>query len=135
MAKYSSSNRRTSLDERPWTIHPIWRGIGCVLMILIPIMAYAGAILLVRANSQQKWVPMPTELMRSVTLPYLGNIEHLLANLVVAVLLSFIGFAILSFLYSIFYRLVNPDPLGPLDAKPIRSRPPKKPQATRGRRG
>jgi amino acid permease len=135
MAKYSSYNRRTPLDERPWTIHPIWRGIGCLLMLLIPIMAYAGAILLVQANAEQGWVPMPAELIQTVTLPYFGKVEHLAANLIVAVLLSFVGFALLSFIYSIFYRLINPDPLGPLDAKPVRSRPPAGPRVTRGRRG
>lgn len=135
MAKYSSYNRRTPLDERPWTVHPIWRGIGCVLMLLIPIMAYAGAILLVQANLQQGWVPLPASLLRSITIPYLGDVEHLGANLAVAVLLSFIGFALLSFFYSIFYRIMNPDPLGPLDAKPVRNRPPARPRGTRGRRG
>jgi len=135
MAKYSSYNRRTPLDERPWTIHPIWRGIGCVLMLLIPIMAYAGAILLVEANIEQGWIPLPVELLRPVSLPYLGQVQHLGANLAVTVLLSFIGFALLSFLYSILFRVVNPDPLGPLDAKPVRSRPPARPRATRGRRG
>lgn len=135
MAKYSSYNRRTPLDERPWTIHPIWRGIGCVLMLLIPIMAYAGAILLVQANIQQGWVPLPASLLRAVSIPYIGSVDHLLANLVVAVLLSFIGFALLSFFYSIFYRIMNPDPLGPLDAKPVRNRPPARPRSTRGRRG
>ena len=135
MAKYSSYNRRTPLDERPWTVHPIWRGIGCVLMLLIPIMAYAGAILLVQANLQQGWVPLPASLLRSITIPYLGDVEHLGANLAVAVLLSFIGFALLSFFYSIFYHIMNPDPLGPLDAKPVRNRPPARPRSTRGRRG
>jgi len=134
MAKYSSYNRRTSLDERPWTIHPIWRGIGCIFMLLIPIMAYAGSILLIQENSKQGWIPLPAELMRTITLPWIGKVDHLIANLIVALLLSLVGFAILSFFYSIFYRLMNPDPLGPLDAKPIRSRPPARSQGTRGRR-
>lgn len=135
MAKYSSYNRRTPLDERPWTIHPIWRGIGCVLMLLIPIMAYAGAILLVQANLKAGWVPLPAQFTRTVNFPYIGNIEHLLANLIVAVLLSFIGFALMSFLYSILFRIMNPDPDGPMDAKPVRSRPPARKGVTRGRRG
>ena len=134
MAKYSSYNRRTSLDERPWTIHPIWRGIGCIFMLLIPIMAYAGSILLIQENREQGWIHLPAELMRTITLPWIGKVDHLIANLIAALLLSLVGFAILSFFYSIFYRLMNPDPLGPLDAKPIRSRPPVRSQGTRGQR-
>ena len=135
MAKYSSYNRRTPLDERPWTIHPIWRGIGCVFMLLIPIMAYAGSILLIQANREQGWIPMPAELMGTITLPWIGKVDHLIANLIVTLLLSLVGFAILSFFYSIVYRIMNPDPLGPLDAKPVRSRPPTRRRSTGGRRG
>ena len=133
MAKYSSYNRRTPLDQRPWTIHPIWRGIGCILMLLIPIMAYAGAILLIQANIENHWVPMPADMMQSITLPYIGAVQHLVATLITTILLSVIGFALLSFFYAIFFRLVNPDPLGPMDAKPIRSRPPRRPQQRTGR--
>jgi hypothetical protein len=40
-----SANRRDR-GPFPWTVHPIWRGIGCLLMILLPIIAYGLAELL-----------------------------------------------------------------------------------------
>jgi hypothetical protein len=118
MGKYSYS-RRAPIPPKPWTIHPIWRGIGCLMMILIPIMAYAGATLLVQANVDQRWVPLPPELSRTVNVPFLGDVRYLMANLVLAVFLSLVGFGVLTAVYSLVYRVLGPPQYGPLDAPPI----------------
>ena len=39
---------RSKAESRPWSVHPIWRGIGCLWLVLLPVMSYAGAYLLVR---------------------------------------------------------------------------------------
>ncbi len=118
MTKYEKFNPRASAAERPWDIHPVWRGIGCLLMILIPIMAYAGATLLVQANLENQWLPTPAGLSRTVSIPGIGEVKYLFLNLVVAAVLSLVGFAVLVALYAFIYRLVGPPPLGPLDADP-----------------
>jgi hypothetical protein len=89
-------------------------------MILIPIISYAGAVLLVQANLQQGWLPVPVELSRAVNLPFVGSTPYLLANLVMTAVLTLIGFGVLTSLYSLIYRLVGPSSLGPLDAPPER---------------
>lgn len=45
MSRYTSHVKR---EERPWRIHPIWRGIGCLWLILLPVMSYAASWLIVR---------------------------------------------------------------------------------------
>jgi hypothetical protein len=120
MSKYTIYSRRPPPKPRPWKIHPIWRGIGCLMLIIIPILAYAGGVLLVEANSKQGWVPVPGEFMRSVNLPAIGVVRHLVATLFVTLLLTFIGFGGLMILYALIYRLVGPPSLGPLDAPPVR---------------
>lgn len=38
----------------PWSVHPIWRGIGCLLLIVLPLVAYGltdTLIALAQANS------------------------------------------------------------------------------------
>jgi hypothetical protein len=97
-------------------IHPIWRGIGCVFMILIPILAYAASVTLVRENIKQKWVELPSELLGSITLPSMGKIYY--ADIVVALAMLFIIFALFTVAYAIVYRLVGPSFYGPLDALP-----------------
>jgi hypothetical protein len=123
MGKYDKFNPRASAAQRPWEIHPIWQGIGCLLMIMIPVMAYAGAILLVQANVSQGWVPISAELARPVTIPNVGSFEYLFANLLVAAVLAMLGFGLLVAIYSLVYRAVGPSRLGPLDADPIRRKP------------
>ena len=121
MAKYDKFNPRSHTGGRPWEIHPVWQGIGCLLMILIPMMAYAGAVLIVQANMEKKWIPFPTELMRTVTIPNIGSFNHLFATLLVAFVLAMLGFALIVFLYSFMYRIVGPPRLGPLDAMEVRT--------------
>lgn len=102
-------------------IHPIWRGIGCILLVVIPLMSYAGATLLVDANMTQGWYPVPPEMARTVTLPLVGSVSHLYANLLVAFVLLFLGYALLVIIYSIVYASARPR-YGPYDAPPIRRR-------------
>jgi hypothetical protein len=124
--KYGRYEKQMQPKKRPWEIHPIWRGIGCLLLILIPILSYAGAVLLVKANVDHRWVPAPFELMRTVDIPIvLISIDHLFANLMVAVLLMLIGFGILMMFYSLLYSVLGPPRYGPLDSEPIRT-PPKR---------
>lgn len=126
MSKYDKFNQGSRMQERPWKIHPIWRGIGCLMMILIPIMAYAGAVVLVQANLEQGWLPMPRELIQTVTLPLVGEVKQFYAVVIVTALLMIIGFGVVTILYSLIYSAVGPPRLGPLDAPPVRNSPKKK---------
>lgn len=126
MSKYDKFNQGSRMQERPWKIHPIWRGIGCLMMLLIPIMSYAGAVVLVQANLEQGWLPMPGELLQTVTIPFVGDVEQFFAVVIVTVLLMIIGFGVVTILYSLIYSAVGPPRLGPLDAPPVRNSPKKK---------
>jgi len=35
-------------DDRPWKIHPVWRGIGCIWLVILPVMSYAASWLIIR---------------------------------------------------------------------------------------
>jgi hypothetical protein len=113
------------MKKRPWEVHPIWRGIGCIMIILVPILSYIGAVILVEMNIVERWVPSPAVLMRTVTFPIVDfPAPHLYANLVAAGVLILISYAGLMVLYALVYSIVGPSKLGPLDAEPFR-RPPK----------
>lgn len=127
MGRYSKFEKSLPSQKQNYKIHPIWRGIGCLMLILIPIMSYAGATLLVQANRTQRWLPMPPELAQTIFIPFINRgFPYLLAILIVTVLLSLIGFGVLTFFYSLLYRAVGPGRYGPLDARPIRERPRKR---------
>lgn len=126
MSKYDKFSQGSRMPERPWKIHPIWRGIGCLMMIVIPIMAYAGAVVLVQQNAEQRWLPMPKELTQTVAIPFLGDVENFIAVVIVTALLMIVGFGVFTILYSMIYSAVGPPRLGPLDAPPVRRSPSKK---------
>lgn len=116
MSKYTQTFQRPSKKPRPWNVHPIWRGIGCILIILIPIISFAGATLLVQENLKQRWVQIPEELQRSFDVPSVGQV--LFADLAVAFILMVIGFGLLTIIYALIYRMFGPSPYGPMDAPP-----------------
>ena len=116
MSKYNQTYQRPSTKPRPWSVHPIWRGIGCILIILIPIISFAGARILVQENLQQRWVQIPDELKGSINVLTFGQV--LFAELAVAVILMVIGFGLLTMVYAFIYRLFGPSPYGPMDAPP-----------------
>ena len=123
MGKYDKYNPQTHMAETPWKIHPIWRGIGCLLILIIPIMAIAGAILVVQENARRRWVPIPAELSQSIDLPLFGTVDSFLAVIIVALLLALIGFGAVTIIYSIVYSLIGPPRYGPQDAPPIYNKP------------
>ena len=109
---YQPKSRRSILPP----VHPVWRGIGCFLLILLPIVAFAGAKILVEANSRQRWFQIPAELRESFVVPVIGRVFF--ADLAVTIILIVIGFAVITVVYSIIYRIIGIPRYGPLDSPP-----------------
>lgn len=123
MGKYNRLSRSTPPPPRPWKVHPIWRGIGCILVVIFPFLAYAASDILVQMNLDQGWYPFPRELTRSFFFAPLGlNLQHFYGNLMVTALLLLIGFAVITVVYALIYAVMGPKRYGPLDAPPIHRR-------------
>ena len=128
---FSSQKYRKERQERPWVIHPIWRGIGCALILLIPIMAWHAAVLFFQTN---KTIPLSYTISKPITIPYsqIPEIDRIIAifnqytvshNLIVGqflltVVFMFIGFGILSLIYAVFFKAAGPSRYGPFDVPP-----------------
>ncbi|GAB4491726.1 MAG: hypothetical protein Fur0016_02280 [Anaerolineales bacterium] len=114
---------------RPYTIHPVWRGIGFLMMVLVPIMAGAAAVVLTDLGFQMKW-PFMYELTGTIRLPdifysipvirniavWVSSIANLRAILLFFVLFLIVFSGILSVLYALLYRMFGPPRYTPLDA-------------------
>jgi hypothetical protein len=137
MGKYDRASHRTPPPQRPWTIHPIWRGIGCLWFLISPVLAYAIASLLVNYDLKTGFFPLPADLTRTITIPFarifprssyipitINNltVHHLYANLLLSAVILVVGFGIVMVIYAIIYSMMGPKRLGPLDAPPIRRR-------------
>ncbi len=132
MSKYTRYRYR-QVKERRWKVHPIWRGIGLLFLIMVPIMSFAGAILLVRQNFRLGWVQVPAELLKFFNTPQLVSVSQDLARIYyldIAVALAFmaLGFGVISIIYSMLYSVLGPSRYGPVDSPPIRRSPRKSPK-------
>lgn len=127
MGRFNKYEHQGRSKPRPYKVHPIWQGIGCLMLIVIPILSYAGAVLLVEENMTRHWLPAPAVLMQTVFIPVVGiSVQHLYANLLAAFLLALCGFAILTMIYGMLYGAIGPSRYGPLDTHPDEFRPRKR---------
>lgn len=130
MGRYSKYKER-SATERRWNIHPIWRGIGCLLLILVPTLSYMTTVLISQINQKSQFYVIPPELAKPVDIssvlrffPGLYPVVMWLRQIYyMDVLMTFtfmvIGFGILTVLYSTLYRAIGPSRWGPLDSPPV----------------
>ncbi len=125
--KYSQYERyRPKKKPRPWDVHPIWRGIGCLLSIIIPIFSYAVSVLFFEENARSGWIAIPYDLAVPPQVPLLSTINFFYAKLILAVVLMIALYGLLIVLYSFIFQATRPPKYGPQDAPPIRRRDPRK---------
>lgn len=63
MPKYGRYQVETEAKEKKDALHPIWRGIGCVLLIVIPIISGFFSNYLVNQRNTFSWMIIPNELI------------------------------------------------------------------------
>ncbi|NUM44849.1 MAG: hypothetical protein HUU38_09080 [Anaerolineales bacterium] len=98
-------------------VHPVWRGIGCLLIILVPIISFAIATVLYDEKIPQKYFPLTSDLAFQVNIPGFGWLP-LPYILVVTATISFLGFILLTVVYAMIFRVSSGSRYGPLDADP-----------------
>jgi hypothetical protein len=130
MGKYGSFKRE--VYKRPYDVHPIWRGIGCFMMILIPLMAIVGSMVTIDEGTKAGW-PIPQEFLGYPRLPALAyqlpvidiialtisSVNNLYGIIVISLVFMVLGFAIISMVYSFAFRVTGPPRYTPLDAPEV----------------
>ncbi|MBI3150539.1 MAG: hypothetical protein HYZ21_00250 [Chloroflexi bacterium] len=130
MGKYKSSAvfREKPKQQGP---HFIWRGLGCLMMIIIPAISFSAAILTVDYGLAHEW-NIPYQLLGTPRLPdivYSSNtlwavfgriteIQHFYAYAAVGILYMILLSGVISFIYAAIYRMLGPSRWGPLDVPP-----------------
>jgi hypothetical protein len=117
MGKFDRYEARQVKQEKVHKIHPVWRGIGCLMIIIIPVMAYAAADVFLQAAPGLGLFPRSSDIYRNIDLGfYIVPIS--LGMVVFTILFAMVGFLLFSVLYSIVYRMAGPPRYGPTDAPP-----------------
>jgi hypothetical protein len=132
MGKYTFV-RQEPPKPRNAGVHPVMRGIGCIMMIVVPILAYGTAVLLVNYGASQGW-PIPPDWLGTptfhpllwrlqglvVVLNFLQGQTNLTANLVFAAAITIVIGGIMSIIYGYVYSIFGPPRYGPTDEPPPR---------------
>lgn len=124
MGKYSfdqSSSRRG-----PAEVHPIWRGVGFVLIVMIPILAYAASDVLIRQNLAKPFFQMPGDLIARPGMLLFNGDPYLYLRIIFTVAIAMVLFAIFTFFVFIINSAFAPPRYGPYDVPPIKARVTKK---------
>ena len=130
MGKHESFNRRKAKKPSDGP-HPIWRGIGCLILVIVPVISFGLAVLTFDAALANKW-PLPAEFLGNPSMPRLLYRRHALVPVLNAItsmtnLYGYLAFAfvytvilggIMSFVYALAYRMVGPPVYGPMDMPP-----------------
>ncbi len=130
MGKYKSGVRQP--EPLPTGPQPIWRGIGCLLIILVPILSYAAAVLTMPfffnrgvVPGELLFTPQPPDwlwiapVLAQIFRFLFGRYAILATLLLTLIYILFIG-GVLTVFYAFIYRMAAPSRYGPMDAPPPR---------------
>lgn len=131
MGKYSSLSQRQPLKPKNEGPHAVWRGIGCLMMLIIPAVSIAAGIATVNYGVKYNW-PIPYQLLTAPVLPNLfykssglltifyplTQIPYFYAYVAVSVLYITLISGVIGSIYAVIYRYMGPPRYGPLDEPP-----------------
>ena len=130
MSKHRSNSIKV-VKERSGQPHFLWRGIGCVMMLVIPVMSAAIAYEVINYGLNNNW-PIPFQLLGTPRYPDLfyrssgmmiilspiTAIRHFYAYAVGTLIFMILIGGVMSLIYAYVYRMVGPAQYGPVGAPP-----------------
>jgi hypothetical protein len=131
MGKYSKYQRKSPPRKQ---MNPLWRGIGCLLMLIVPAISYGVSFVFLQEAKRRGLVP--PELLGYFHFPdwiwgvpflntiaqFLGSLKDVWAMLIFFVVILFILSGLVSLIYSMVYQIVGPARYTELDAPPSKSK-------------
>jgi quinol-cytochrome oxidoreductase complex cytochrome b subunit len=94
-------------------VHPVWRGVGLLMIVLIPVLGYIGALLVINSNKTNPWLTVP----RALIVP--GPDPLLLVKVILTIIIGAFVYFILMLLTFIIFRIFAPSSRGPFDVPPV----------------
>ena len=111
--RYRNADRFQEKTTKKKEIHPIWRGVGFGMMVLIPIMAYVGADLLLTENLSRGWFPIPADLYSPFIEPFLY------VRIILILIIIFVLYVLFQFITFLIFSLFGPSRYGPTDVPQV----------------
>jgi hypothetical protein len=95
-------------------MNPIWRGVGCVLLVALAAAGYFAAGWFLQQNALQGWVYLPPEIINIPRLTFLPS--GILVQLFMAFVFMLFGYGVLAVVYAMAFP-VKP---GETDVPPLK---------------
>lgn len=116
MAKHNMF--RTELPPKPskLPVHPIWRGIGCIMIAFLPLASYLISSILIDNREKYPWLIVPEDLIVN---KYPKD-PYIMARLIYALVILLIIIAVLSLVTALIMKIFAPPKYGPTDIPPER---------------
>jgi hypothetical protein len=124
MGKYNSMSRRESTKQEPQKLPPIWRGIGFAMMIIIPIMSYAGMRVVMDYNQAHNYALFAIPLD---AINHYGGDPYLFIEIGLTLFLMLVLYSGLMLFTFVLNRIFIPSQLGPFDVPRVAYRRRKRP--------
>jgi hypothetical protein len=97
------------------TLNPAWRGVGCLMIVLIGTLAWFFSGWFLTANSLNHWVLLPREAINPPALPVFFS-GGMLVRLILTLLSLLLAFGVVNFVYALMFP-IKP---GETDAPPLK---------------
>lgn len=124
MGKYSTYSRRSDQGSKKKEVHPVLRGVGFAMIVLIPLVSFAAASEILRLNALRNWVAIPSDLLVKKSdfiyplVTYLKAPSTFYVMIFLTIVIAVALFAIYSLLSFIIYRFFGPPLYSPYDVPP-----------------
>ncbi len=120
MGKYTSYSTRERETVQKQEVHPIWRGVGFAMMLLIPFLSYVASLAFIEENNKAHWVAVPTDLFIKGTDPWL------VIKILLTLAIAFVLYALFMLITFVMMRVFAPPRKGPYDVDRVAYRGKKK---------
>jgi hypothetical protein len=107
--------------EKAKRLNPMWRAIGCVVILALAGGGYLFAEWFLNQNAANHWIPIPAEFIRLSFAPSLP--DGIVIKLMFAIIFMIIAYGVLSVIYAILFPIVP----GETDHPPLKPRPRRRP--------
>lgn len=113
MSKYSMYQKELPPNPSKMPPHPVWRGIGCILLVVVPTVSFIAASFLVKNRGSIDWLLIPED----IVFPRIWD-PFILVKLVYALILTFVILALITMFTFLSSKIFGPKKYGPVDVPP-----------------
>jgi hypothetical protein len=107
--------------EKRKRMNPVWRGVGCFMMIMLSLAGYLFSTWFLTENALNQWIYLPPEVIHPTFLPAWVP-PYAFASFVVALIFLILSYGVVSLVYAVAFPLQP----GETDAPPLRRTGPRR---------